>query len=90
MRLDWTQEEDGSFITSFEQGDIRGTISMRAIHDPIYMQWAMKGKIIGLEQCAIVIRQSVPDTVGVEIALDIFRRTCEYKLLMCLCEKEIE
>jgi len=86
MRLEWTKEEDGIHTAAFDLDGVRGTVSMRATHDPVTMQWHMKGRITGLGKSAIVIRQAVPDTDPVESALDVFRRTCEYDLLIHMAE----
>lgn len=86
MRLEWKRDHAGSYVAVFDLDGVRGTVSFRATHDPVTMQWHMRGRILGLGDRVIALRQGVPDTDPLEVALDIFRRTCEYDVLVYAAE----
>jgi hypothetical protein len=88
MQFDWKRDQAGSYVSAFEDGDLRGTISFRVTHDPETMQWRMRGRILGLGDRVIALRQRMPDDgrSTAEEALEMFKRTCEYDLIIYLAE----
>lgn len=78
MMLDWTIK-DGMHVASFLAEYIECRVEFRVLHDPIYMQWQMVGRIYGCDGGTIKIRQALPDdgSLAAEIAVDAFKGTCE-------------
>jgi hypothetical protein len=88
MRLDWKRDRAGTYVAAFVDGDMRGTVSFRATHDPEIMQWCMRGRILGLGDRVIALRQGIPDDgrSTAEEVIGMFKRTCEYDLIIYLAE----
>ena len=77
-RLDW-KVNDGMHVAPFLAEYIECRVEFRVVHDPVYMQWQMVGRIHDFTDPPIRIRQAVFDdgSLPVEAVVDLFKRTCE-------------
>lgn len=77
-KLEWTVSRL-MHVALFSTEHGNGRVEFRAIHDPIYMQWLMIGRIYGFDGNPIKLNQMMPDQ-GLDssnLIVDIFRDTCE-------------